>query len=133
VAREVGVEGAASAVQANVPGAPGRHLEGTSPANVKPARPRNLTTQVRAIAEVADRRDQGADLTRLDFRAEAARRGSPSLKDNINTMIDKPGGSPPTRNTEQDWLKDQPRQVHQHAAGPSATSGTVWPAAAHRA
>jgi HAMP domain-containing protein len=61
----------------------------------------NLTTQVRAIAEVATAVTKG-DLTRsiqVDARGELA-----ELKDNINTMI---GNLRLTtdRNTEQDWLK----------------------------
>ncbi len=61
----------------------------------------NLTTQVRAIAEVATAVTKG-DLTRsiqVDARGEVA-----ELKDNINTMI---GNLRLTteRNTEQDWLK----------------------------
>src|SRR4029079_3726240 len=61
----------------------------------------NLTTQVRAIAEVATAVTKG-DLTRsiqVNARGEVA-----ELKDNINTMI---GNLRLTtdRNTEQDWLK----------------------------
>ena len=61
----------------------------------------NLTTQVRAIAEVATAVTKG-DLTRsiqVDARGEVA-----ELKDNINTMI---GNLRLTtdQNTEQDWLK----------------------------
>src|SRR5439155_4976673 len=61
----------------------------------------NLTTQVRAIAEVATAVTKG-DLTRaiqVEARGEVA-----ELKDNINTMI---GNLRLTteRNTEQDWLK----------------------------
>ena len=61
----------------------------------------NLTTQVRAIAEVATAVTKG-DLTRsiqVVARGEVA-----ELKDNINTMI---GNLRLTtdRNTEQDWLR----------------------------
>ena len=97
VAREVGVEGRLGG-QANVPGAAGtwKHLTGN--VNLLAA---NLTTQVRAIAEVATAVTKG-DLTRsikVDARGEVA-----ELKDNINTMI---GNLRLTtdRNTEQDWLK----------------------------
>jgi CheY-like chemotaxis protein/signal transduction histidine kinase/HAMP domain-containing protein len=61
----------------------------------------NLTTQVRAIAEVATAVTQG-NLTRsiqVEARGEVA-----ELKDNINTMIDNLRLTT-DRNTEQDWLK----------------------------
>ncbi|HYZ34032.1 MAG TPA: response regulator, partial [Crenalkalicoccus sp.] len=61
----------------------------------------NLTTQVRAIAEVATAVTKG-DLTRsiqVEARGEVA-----ELKDNINTMIDNLRLTT-ERNTEQDWLK----------------------------
>jgi HAMP domain-containing protein len=88
VAREVGVEGRLGG-QANVPGAAGTWKDLTGNVNLLAA---NLTTQVRAIAEVATAVTKG-DLTRsiqVDARGEVA-----ELKDNINTMI----------------------QIHQHAAG----------------
>ncbi|HEY6024173.1 MAG TPA: HAMP domain-containing protein, partial [Pseudolabrys sp.] len=97
VAREVGVEGRLGG-QANVPGAAGTWKALTGNVNLLAA---NLTTQVRAIAEVATAVTKG-DLTRsiqVDARGEVA-----ELKDNINTMI---GNLRLTtdRNTEQDWLK----------------------------
>jgi hypothetical protein len=61
----------------------------------------NLTTQVRAIAEVATAVTKG-DLTRsiqVEARGEVA-----ELKDNINTMIENLRQTT-DRNTEQDWLK----------------------------
>ncbi|MGZ3414311.1 MAG: response regulator, partial [Isosphaeraceae bacterium] len=61
----------------------------------------NLTTQVRAIAEVATAVTQG-DLTRsiqVDAKGEVA-----ELKDNINTMIANLRETT-ERNKEQDWLK----------------------------
>ena len=61
----------------------------------------NLTTQVRAIAEVATAVTKG-DLTRsiqVDARGEVA-----ELKDNINTMITNLRHTT-DRNSEQDWLK----------------------------
>ena len=61
----------------------------------------NLTTQVRAIAEVATAVTKG-DLTRsiqVETRGEVA-----ELKDNINTMIDNLRVTT-ERNQEQDWLK----------------------------
>src|SRR5271155_3299561 len=97
VAREVGVEGRLGG-QANVPGAAGTWKDLTGNVNLLAA---NLTTQVRAIAEVATAVTKG-DLTRsvqVETRGEVA-----ELKDNINTMI---GNLRLTtdRNTEQDWLK----------------------------
>ena len=97
VAREVGVEGRLGG-QANVPGAAGTCKDLTGNVNLLAA---NLTSQVRAIAEVATAVTKG-DLTRsiqVDVRGEVA-----ELKDNINTMI---GNLRLTteRNTEQDWLK----------------------------
>jgi CheY-like chemotaxis protein/HAMP domain-containing protein len=84
--------------QANVPGAAGTWKDLTGNVNLLAA---NLTTQVRAIAEVATAVTKG-DLTRsvqVETRGEVA-----ELKDNINTMI---GNLRLTtdRNTEQDWLK----------------------------
>ena len=97
VAREVGVEGRLGG-QANVPGAAGTWKDLTGNVNLLAA---NLTTQVRAIAEVATAVTKG-DLTRsiqVDARGEVA-----TLKDNINTMIDNLRLTT-DRNTEQDWLK----------------------------
>ncbi|HVY88861.1 MAG TPA: HAMP domain-containing protein [Hyphomonadaceae bacterium] len=97
VAREVGVEGRLGG-QANVPGAAGTWKDLTGNVNLLAA---NLTTQVRAIAEVATAVTKG-DLTRaieVDARGEVA-----ELKDNINTMIDNLRLTT-ERNTEQDWLK----------------------------
>jgi HAMP domain-containing protein/CheY-like chemotaxis protein len=97
VAREVGVEGRLGG-QANVPGAAGTWKDLTGNVNLLAA---NLTTQVRAIAEVATAVTQG-DLTR-SIQVEA--RGEVSeLKDNINTMIDNLRLTT-ERNTEEDWLK----------------------------
>src|SRR5574339_186779 len=97
VAREVGVEGRLGG-QANVPGAAGTWKDLTGNVNLLAA---NLTTQVRAIAEVATAVTKG-DLTRsiqVDARGEVA-----ELKDNINTMIENLRETT-DRNTEQDWLK----------------------------
>ena len=97
VAREVGVEGRLGG-QANVPGAAGTWKDLTGNVNLLAA---NLTTQVRAIAEVATAVTKG-DLTRsiqVEARGEVA-----ELKDNINTMIDNLRGTT-DRNQEQDWLK----------------------------
>jgi HAMP domain-containing protein/CheY-like chemotaxis protein/signal transduction histidine kinase len=97
VAREVGVDGRLGG-QANVPGAAGTWKDLTGNVNLLAA---NLTTQVRAIAEVATAVTKG-DLTRsiqVEARGEVA-----ELKDNINTMIDNLRLTT-ERNTEQDWLK----------------------------
>ncbi len=97
VAREVGVEGRLGG-QAYVPGTSGTWKDLTGNVNLLAA---NLTTQVRAIAEVATAVTKG-DLTRsiqVETRGEVA-----ELKDNINTMI---GNLRVTteRNKQQDWLK----------------------------
>src|SRR2546426_12761029 len=80
VAREVGIDGKLGG-QANVPGAAGTWKDLTDNVNQLAA---NLTTQVRAIAEVATAVTKG-DLTRsiaLEVQGEMA-----ALKDNINEMI----------------------------------------------
>ena len=97
VAREVGVEGRLGG-QAHVPGAAGTWKDLTGNVNLLAA---NLTTQVRAIAEVATAVTKG-DLTRsiqVETRGEVA-----ELKDNINTMISNLRETT-KRNREQDWLK----------------------------
>jgi CheY-like chemotaxis protein/signal transduction histidine kinase/HAMP domain-containing protein len=97
VAREVGTEGKLGG-QARVPGVAGTWKDLTDNVNLLAA---NLTTQVRAIAEVTTAVTKG-DLTRsiqVDASGEVA-----ELKDYINAMI---GNLRVTteRNTEQDWLK----------------------------
>ncbi len=97
VAREVGVEGRLGG-QANVPGTAGIWENLTANVNQLAA---NLTTQVRAIAEVATAVTQG-DLTRsiqVDVRGELA-----DLKNNINSMIGTLRATTES-NREQDWLK----------------------------
>jgi HAMP domain-containing protein/CheY-like chemotaxis protein len=97
VAREVGVEGKLGG-QARVPGAAGIWKDLTDNVNQLAA---NLTTQVRAIAEVATAVTRG-DLTRsiiVNARGEVA-----ELKDNINTMI-RNLRETTRQNAEQDWLK----------------------------
>jgi HAMP domain-containing protein/signal transduction histidine kinase/DNA-binding response OmpR family regulator len=97
VAREVGVDGRLGG-QANVPGAAGTWKDLTGNVNLLAA---NLTTQVRAIAEVATAVTQG-DLTRA-IQVEA--RGEVSeLKDNINTMI-RNLRLTTDQNQAEDWLK----------------------------
>src|SRR5437660_7016043 len=97
VAREVGVEGRLGG-QASVPGAAGTWRDLTDNVNRLSA---TLTTQVRAIAEVATAVTEG-DLTR-SIGVEASGEVS-VLKDNINQMI---GNLRDTtqKNTQQDWLK----------------------------
>ncbi|MEK6371103.1 MAG: HAMP domain-containing protein [Acidobacteriota bacterium] len=97
VAREVGVEGKLGG-RANVPGASGTWRNLTDNVNELAA---NLTSQVRAIADVATAVTKG-DLTRsiaVEAQGEVA-----ALKDNVNEMI---GSLRDTtlRNNEQDWLK----------------------------
>ena len=97
VAREVGVEGQLGG-QAKVPGAAGTWKDLTENVNQLAA---NLTTQVRAIAEVATAVTKG-DLTRsiaLEAQGEMA-----ALKDNINEMI-RNLRETTQKNNEQDWLK----------------------------
>jgi len=97
VAREVGVEGKLGG-QASVPGAAGTWKALTDNVNQLA---QNLTTQVRAIAEVATAVTKG-DLTRsitVEARGEVA-----ALKDNINEMIRNLKDTT-LKNSEQDWLK----------------------------
>ncbi len=97
VAREVGVEGKLGG-QARVPGAAGTWKDLTDNVNQLAA---NLTTQVRAIAEVATAVTTG-DLTReisVDARGEVA-----VLKDTTNEMI-RNLRETTLKNSEQDWLK----------------------------
>src|SRR5687767_1578447 len=97
VAREVGIEGKLGG-QANVPGAAGTWRDLTDNVNRLAA---NLTTQVRAITEVATAVTKG-DLSR-SISVEAAGEVA-ALKDNLNEMIGNLADT--TRiNTEQDWLK----------------------------
>ena len=97
VAREVGAEGRLGG-QASVPGAAGTWRDLTYNVNQLSA---TLTTQVRAIAEVATAVTKG-DLTRsirVDAKGEVA-----VLKDNINEMI-RNLKETTDKNREQDWLK----------------------------
>jgi HAMP domain-containing protein/signal transduction histidine kinase/DNA-binding response OmpR family regulator len=97
VAREVGVEGRLGG-QASVPGASGIWKNLTENVNQLAE---NLTTQVRAISEVALSVTKG-DLTRT-IRVEA--KGElEELKDTINQMIANLKETT-LRNQEQDWLK----------------------------
>src|SRR5881394_930104 len=97
VAREVGTEGKLGG-QAQVPGVAGTWKDLTDNVNSMAT---NLTSQVRAIAEVATAVTKG-DLTRsiqVDALGELS-----ELKDKLNTMIDNLRLTT-ERNTEQDWLK----------------------------
>ncbi|MCU1257282.1 MAG: sensor hybrid histidine kinase, partial [Bryobacterales bacterium] len=97
VAREVGIEGALGG-QARVPGTAGIWRDLTNNVNQLAA---NLTTQVRAIADVATAVTKG-DLTRtiaVEAQGEVA-----ALKDNINQMISNLAETT-RKNTDQDWLK----------------------------
>ena len=98
VAREVGIEGKLGG-QAKVPGAAGTWRDLTDNVNQLAA---NLTSQVRAISEVATAVIQGDLLTRsitVEARGEVLR-----LKDTINQMITNLRDTTRT-NKEQDWLK----------------------------
>ncbi|MCU1335096.1 MAG: sensor hybrid histidine kinase [Bryobacterales bacterium] len=97
VAREVGIEGKLGG-QARVPGAAGIWRDLTDNVNQLA---QNLTTQVRAIAEVATAVTKG-DLTRsisVEALGEVA-----ALKDNLNEMIVNLAATT-RKNTDQDWLK----------------------------
>ena len=113
VAREVGVEGRLGG-QANVPGAAGTWKDLTDNVNQLAA---NLTTQVRAIAEVATAVTKG-DLTRsiqVEARGEVA-----ALKDNINEMIRNLRGHDANEHRA-GLAEDQPREVHAACCRASAT------------
>ena len=97
VAREVGVEGKLGG-QAKVPGAAGTWRDLTDNVNQLAG---NLTTQVRAIGDVATAVTKG-DLTRsitVEASGEVA-----ALKDNLNEMIRNLKDTT-QKTTEQDWLK----------------------------
>src|SRR5205823_6452608 len=97
VAHEVGTEGRLGG-QAQVPGVAGTWKDLTGNVNQLAA---NLTTQVRAIAEVATAVTKG-DLTR-SIQVEALGEVA-ELKDDINTMIENLRLTT-NRDTEQAWLK----------------------------
>ena len=97
VAREVGVDGRLGG-QASVPGASGTWKDLTKNVNQLAE---NLTTQVRAISEVASAVTKG-DLTQMiSVEAEGE---VEELKDTINQMIANLKQTT-LRNEEQDWLK----------------------------
>ena len=97
VAREVGIEGKLGG-QAKVPGASGTWKDLTDNVNQLAG---NLTTQVRAISDVASAVTKG-DLTgTIDVQAQGE---VLALKDTINQMIANLRDTTQT-NKEQDWLK----------------------------
>ena len=117
VAREVGVEGKLGG-QARVPGAAGIWRDLTDNVNQLAA---NLTTQVRAIADVANAVTSG-DLTRsisVEAQGEVA-----ALKDNINEMIGR-WRQTTRQNKDQDWLKTNIATLHGHVAGPARSARRV--------
>ncbi len=97
VAREVGYEGKLGG-QANVPGASGIWKDLTQNVNQLAA---NLTTQVRAIADVASAVTKGDFSGTIDVKAKGE---VEALKDTINQMISNLKATT-NRNQEQDWLK----------------------------
>ena len=111
VAREVGTEGKLGG-QAEVEGVTGTWRGLTENVNQLAG---NLTTQVRAIAEVSTAVTQG-DLTR-QITVEAAGEVA-ELKDTINQMI---GNLRDTtqQNAEQDWLKTNLARISGADAGPA--------------
>ncbi len=109
VAREVGVEGRLGG-QASVPGASGIWKNLTENVNQLAE---NLTTQVRAISDVASAVTQG-DLTQM-ITVEAKGEVE-ELKDTINQMIANLKQTT-LRNQEQDWLKSNLAKLTQMLQG----------------
>ncbi|HSJ63936.1 MAG TPA: response regulator [Gemmatimonadaceae bacterium] len=97
VAREVGLEGKLGG-QANVPGVAGTWKALTDNVNQLAD---NLTTQVRAIADVATAVTRGDLTQQVDVQAQGE---VAELKDNINRMILTLKDTT-QKNAEQDWLK----------------------------
>ena len=111
VAREVGVEGRLGG-QANVPGAAGTWKDLTGNVNLLAA---NLTSQVRAIAEVATAVTKG-DLTR-SIQVDAQRRSRRAERQHQHDDHQPPAHDRPQYRAG--LAEDQPRPLHQHAAGPA--------------
>ena len=110
VAREVGVEGKLGG-QASVPGAAGTWKDLTDNVNQLAA---NLTTQVRAIAEVATAVTKG-DLTRsikVEAQGEVARAQGQHQRDDCESQ------GHDAQECGAGLAEDEPRQVQPHAAGP---------------
>ena len=110
VAREVGVEGKLGG-QASVPGAAGTWKDLTDNVNQLAA---NLTTQVRAIAEVATAVTKG-DLTR-SITVEARGRGRGAQGQHQRDDPQPQGHD--AQEQRAGLAQDQPRQVQPHAPGP---------------
>jgi HAMP domain-containing protein/signal transduction histidine kinase/CheY-like chemotaxis protein len=109
VAREVGTEGILGG-QAEVEGVAGTWRQLTESVNQLAS---NLTTQVRAMADVATAVTQG-DLTRqitVDASGEVAQ-----LKDRVNEMIENLR-STTQENAEQDWLKTNLARITNNLQG----------------
>jgi signal transduction histidine kinase/DNA-binding response OmpR family regulator/HAMP domain-containing protein len=109
VAREVGTEGILGG-QAEVEGVAGTWRQLTESVNQLAS---NLTTQVRAMADVATSVTQG-DLTRqitVDASGEVAQ-----LKDRVNEMIENLR-STTQENAEQDWLKTNLARITNNLQG----------------
>ena len=111
VAREVGVDGRLGG-QANVPGAAGTWKALTGNVNLLAA---NLTTQVRAIAEVATAVTKG-DLDAVGSSRCARRSGRAQRQHQYDDRQPPPDHGSQHRAR---LAEDQPRQVHQHVAGPA--------------
>ena len=119
MAREVGIEGKLGG-QAKVPGALGTWRDLTDNVNQLAG---NLTSQVRAIADVATAVTKG-DLTRsitVEAQGEVA-----ALKDNINQMIVQPEGHD-AEEPGAGLAEDEPREVLRHDAGPEEPRVGVAP------
>jgi len=117
VAREVGIEGKLGG-QAKVPGASGTWKDLTDNVNQLAG---NLTSQVRAIAEVSTAVTKG-DLTRsisVEAQGEVA-----ALKNNINQMISNLKDTT-QKNTEQDWLKTNLAKFSQLMQGQRSVSAVA--------
>ena len=111
VAREVGVEGRLGG-QANVPGAAGTWKDLTGNVNLLAA---NLTTQVRAIAEVATAVTQGRP-----HAIDPGRRARRSRRAQRQHQHDD--RQPPSHDGAEHGAglaQDEPRAVHEHAPGPA--------------
>ena len=110
VAREVGVEGKLGG-QASVPGAAGTWKDLTDNVNQLAA---NLTTQVRAIAEVATAVTKG-DLTR-SIKVEA--QGEVAAAQGQHQRDDREPQGHDAQELRAGLAEDEPRQVQPHAARP---------------
>ena len=110
MAREVGVEGKLGG-QAEVPGAAGTWRDLTDNVNQLAA---NLTTQVRAIADVATAVTKG-DLTR-SIQVEAD--GEVACAEGQHQRDDPQPEGHHLEEQRAGLAEDEPREVHPHAPGP---------------